>query len=124
MASPYGGSGGERGVRRFFGIACTIEVDDFTREFTMWYQFQKSRNTNFHPYMVWKALFNCLEGVPLADYGKFEAPHFTEIVAWRNYFVPDYPDVFGEIPRVVDPSSTSKDKEKEKKEEDKSEKEE
>jgi hypothetical protein len=69
MASPYGGSGGERGVRRFSGAAGTIEVDDFKREFTMWCELQKSRNTNFHPYMVWKALFGCLEGAPLADYG-------------------------------------------------------
>jgi hypothetical protein len=29
MASPYGGGGGERGVRRFSGAAGTIEVDDF-----------------------------------------------------------------------------------------------
>jgi hypothetical protein len=36
MASPYGGGGGERGVRRFSGAAGTIEVDDFKREFTMW----------------------------------------------------------------------------------------
>jgi hypothetical protein len=59
MASPYGGrgSGGERGVRCFSGIVGTIEVDDFTREFTMWCELQKSRNTNFHPYMVWRALF-------------------------------------------------------------------
>jgi hypothetical protein len=36
MASPYGGSGGgERGVRRFSGVASTIEVDDFKRDFTM-----------------------------------------------------------------------------------------
>jgi hypothetical protein len=36
MASPYGGGGGERGVRRFSGAPGTIEVDDFKREFTMW----------------------------------------------------------------------------------------
>jgi hypothetical protein len=54
MASPYGSSGGERGVRRFSGVIGTIEVDDFKREFTMWCEFQKSRNTNFHPYMVWR----------------------------------------------------------------------
>jgi hypothetical protein len=36
MASPYGGGGGERGVRCFSGTAGTIEVDDFRREFTMW----------------------------------------------------------------------------------------
>jgi hypothetical protein len=79
----------------------------------------KSRNTNFHPYMVWRALFGCLEGAPLADYGEFEAAHFTEIVAWRNYYTPDYADVFGGAPRVVDPSCTSRGKEK--KEEGKSE---
>jgi hypothetical protein len=86
MASPYGGGGGERGVRCFSSAASTIEVDDFKREFTMWYELQKSRNTNFHPYMVWRALFGCLEGAPLADYEEFEAAHFTEIVAWRNYY--------------------------------------
>jgi hypothetical protein len=122
MASPYGGGGGERGIRRFSGAAGTIEVDDFKREFTMWCELQKSRNTNFHPYMVWRALFGCLEGAPLADYGEFEAAHFTEVVAWRNYYAPDYADVFGGAPRVVDPSSTSRGKEK--KEEGKSEEEE
>jgi hypothetical protein len=122
MASPYGGGGGERGVRRFSGAAGTIEVDDFKREFTMWYELQKSRNTNFHPYMVWRALFGCLEGASLADYGEFEAAHFTEIMAWRNYYAPDYADVFGGAPRVVDQSSTSRGKEK--KEEGKSEEEE
>jgi hypothetical protein len=81
MASPYGGGGGERGVRRFSSAAGTIEVDDFKREFTMWCELQKSYNTNFHPYMVWRALFDCLEDAPLADYGEFETAHFTEIMA-------------------------------------------
>jgi hypothetical protein len=35
MASPYGGRGGGRGVRRFSGAAGSIEVDVFKREFTM-----------------------------------------------------------------------------------------
>ena len=115
MASPYGGGGGggERGVWRFSGAIGTIEVDDFKKEFTMWCELQKSSNTNFRPYMVWKALFGCLDGAPLADYGEFEA--------WKNYYVPDYADVFGGTPRVVGPSNTSKGKEK--KEEGKSEKE-
>jgi hypothetical protein len=67
-------------------------------------------------------LFGCLEGAPLADYGEFEATHFTEIVAWRNYYALDYTDVFGGAPKVVDPSNTSRGKEK--KEEGKSEEEE
>jgi hypothetical protein len=50
MASPYGGR--EQGVRRFFGAMGTIEVEDFKREFTMWCELQKSRNSNFNPYMV------------------------------------------------------------------------
>jgi hypothetical protein len=33
-------------------------------------------------------------------------------MAWRNYYVPDYANVFGRAPRVLDPSSTSKGKEK------------
>jgi hypothetical protein len=74
--------------------------------------------------MVWRALFGCLEGAPLADYGEFEAAHFTKIVAWKNYYAPDYVDVFGGAPKVAGPSSTSKGKEKEKKEEGKSEEEE
>jgi hypothetical protein len=69
--------------------------------------------------MVWRALFRCLEGTPLVDYGEFEAAHFTEILAWRNYYTPDYTDVFGGASRVVDQSSISRDKEK--KEEGKSE---
>jgi hypothetical protein len=55
----------------------------------------------------------------LADYGEFEAAHFTEIVAWRNYYAPDYADVFGGALRMVDQSSTNRGKEK--KEEGKSE---
>jgi hypothetical protein len=51
MTSPYGSSG-ERGERRFSSATSTIEVDDFKREFTMWYKLQKSRNPNFIPYMV------------------------------------------------------------------------
>jgi hypothetical protein len=112
MASPYGGGGRERGVRRFSGAAGTIEVDDFKREFTMSCELQKSRNTNFQPYMVWRALFGCLEGALLADYGEFEAAHFTEIMAWRNYYAPDYADVFGGAPKMVDQASTSRGKEK------------
>ena len=112
MASQYGSGGGERGVRHFFGAAGTIEIDDFKREFTMWYEFQKSHNTNFHFYMVWRALFSCLEGVPWVDYGEFEAAHFIEIVAWRKYYAPDSADVFGGASRVVGPSSKNKGKEK------------
>jgi hypothetical protein len=115
-ASPYGGGGRERGVWHFSAALGTIEVDDFKREFTMWYELQKSRNTNFHPYLVWRALFSCLKGAPLADYEEFEAAHFTKIVAWRNYYAPDYADVFGGAPKVG-PFSTKKGKKKEKKQE-------
>jgi hypothetical protein len=112
MASPYGSSG-ERGVQRFFGTIGTIEVDDFKRDFTMWCELQKSRNPNFNPYMVWRALFGCLEEAPLANYGELESANFTAIVAWRNFYAPDYADVFGGVPRV----GTSNDKGKDKKEE-------
>jgi hypothetical protein len=112
MASPYG-SGRERGVWRFSGATGTIEVEDFKREFTMWNELQKSRKPNFNPYMVWRALFGCLEGTPLADYGEFEAANLTAIGAWRNFYAPDYADVFGGVPRA----GTSNDKGKDKKEE-------
>ena len=113
MASPYGsGGGGERGVWCFSSAVGTIEVDDFKREFTMWCELQKSCNTNFHPYMVWRALFDCLEGALLVDYGEFDTTHLIEIMAWRNYYILDYADVFGRAPRVVDPSSINKGEEK------------
>jgi hypothetical protein len=112
MASPYG-SGGERGVRRFSGAAGTIEVEDFKKEFTMWCELQKSRNPNFNPYMVWRALFGCLEGAPLADYGEFEAANFTAVVAWRDFYALNYADVFGGNPKVAFTSDKGKDKKEE-----------
>jgi hypothetical protein len=108
MASPYGG--GERGVRRFSSAAGTIEVEDFKREFTMWCELQKSRNPNFNPYMVWRALFGCLEGAPLADYGEFEAANFTAVVAWRDFYAPNYADVFGRNSTAASISGRGKDK--------------
>jgi hypothetical protein len=111
MASPYGGR--ERGLRRFSGAAGTIEVEDFKREFTMWCELQKSRNPNFNPYMVWRVLFGCLEGAPLADYGEFEAANFTAVVAWRNFYAPNYADVFGGNPTAASTSDKGKNKKEE-----------
>jgi hypothetical protein len=108
MASPYGG--GERGVWWFSGATGTIEVEDFKREFTMWCELQKSRNPNFNPYMVWRALFGCLEGAPLADYGEFEAANFTAVVAWRNFYPSNYADVFDGNPMAASTLGKGKDK--------------
>jgi hypothetical protein len=112
MASPYG-SGGEWGVRQFSGAAGTIEVEDFKKEFTTWCELQKSRNPHFNPYMVWRALFGCLEGAPLADYGEFEAANFTAVVAWRDFYAPNYVDVFGGNPKAASTSGKGKDKKEE-----------
>ena len=112
MASLYG-SGEEQDIQRFSGAANTIEVKDFRRVFTIWCKFQKSYNSNFNLYMVWRALFGCLEEAPLADYREFEAANFTAIVIWRDIYAPNYVDVFGGNPKTM---STS-DKGKEKKEE-------
>ena len=109
MASPYG-SGGERGVRRFSGVVGTIEVKDFKGDFTMWCELQKSRNPNFKPYMVWRALFGYLEGAPLVDYRKFEAANFTAVVAWRDFYIPNYINVFGRNPKATSTSGKGKDK--------------
>jgi hypothetical protein len=111
MASPYGS--GERGVRRFSGAAGTIEVEDFKREFTIWCELQKSRNPNFNPYMVWRALFGCLEGALLADYGEFEAANFTAVVAWRGFYAPKYANVFGGNPTAASTSGKGKNKKEE-----------
>jgi hypothetical protein len=67
--------------------------------------------------VVWRVLYWWITG-------SFEATHFTEIMAWRNYYAPDYADVFGRASKVVGPYNTSKGKKKKKKEEGKSEKEE
>jgi hypothetical protein len=67
--------------------------------------------------MVWRALFGCLERVPLADYREFESANLTAIVAWRNFYAPNYAVVFGGVPRA----GTSNDKGKDKKEERRSE---
>jgi hypothetical protein len=61
-----------------------------------------------HYSSAWK-----LEGAPLADYGEFEAANLTAIGTWRNFYAPDYADVFGGVPRA----GTSNDKGKDKKEE-------
>jgi hypothetical protein len=111
MASLY--RGGEWGVRWFSGATGTIEVEDFKREFTMWCELQKSRNPNFKLYMVWRALIGCLEGAPLADYGEFEAANFTAIVAWRDFYVPNYADVFGRNPTAASTLGKGKDKKEE-----------
>jgi hypothetical protein len=111
MASPYGG--GERDMRRFSGAAGTIEVEDFKREFTMWCELQKSRSPNFNPYMVWRALFGYLEGIPLVDYGEFEAENSTAVIAWKIFYAPNYVDVFGGNPTAASTSGKDKDKKEE-----------
>jgi hypothetical protein len=63
--------------------------------------------------MVWRALFEYLEGAPLTHYEKFEATHFIEIIAWRDFYASNYVDVFGGIPRVVKPSGKGKEKKEE-----------
>ena len=60
--------------------------------------------------MAWKALFGCLEGAPLVDYGEFEATHFIKVIAWRDFYVSNYADVFGGVPGVVKPSDNGKEK--------------
>jgi hypothetical protein len=76
-------------------------------------ELQKSRNPNFNPYMVWRVLFGYLEGAPLADYGEFEAANSTAVVAWRNFYAPNYADVFGGNPTATSTSGKGKDKKEE-----------
>jgi hypothetical protein len=63
--------------------------------------------------MVWRALFGCLEGASLVDYGEFEAANFTAVVAWRNFYAPNYSDVFGGNPTAASTSGKDKDKKEE-----------
>jgi hypothetical protein len=79
----------------------------------MWCELQNSRNPNFNPYMVWRALFGCLEGAPLVDYGEFEATNFTAVLAWRNFYALNYADVFGGNPTAASTLGKGKDKKEE-----------
>jgi hypothetical protein len=58
-------------------------------------------------------LFGCLEGAPLVDYGEFEAANFTAVVAWRDFYAPNYADVFGGNPTAASTSDRGKDKKEE-----------
>jgi hypothetical protein len=49
----------------------------------------------------------------LSDYGEFEATHLTEIIAWKDFYVPTYLNIFGGVPRVVPPSGKGKEKKEE-----------
>jgi hypothetical protein len=60
--------------------------------------------------LVWMALFGHLEGAPLADYGEFEAANFTAVVAWRDFYAPNYADVFGGNPKAASILGKGKDK--------------
>ena len=80
---------------------------------TIWCELENSCNPNFNPYMVWRALFGCLEGAPLADYREFEIANFVAVVAWRDFYAPNYVDVFGGNPRATLTSSKGKEKEEE-----------
>jgi hypothetical protein len=54
-----------------------------------------------------------MEGSPLADYGEFEAANFTVVVAWRDFYAPNYADVFGGNPKTTSISGKGKDKKEE-----------
>jgi hypothetical protein len=49
----------------------------------------------------------------LADYGEFEATNFTVVVAWRDFYIPNYADVFGGNPKAASTSGKDKDKKEE-----------
>jgi hypothetical protein len=49
----------------------------------------------------------------LADYGEFEAIHFIEVIAWRDFYAANYVDVFGGVPGVVKSSGKGKEKKEE-----------
>jgi hypothetical protein len=57
----------------------------------MWCELQKSRNPNFNPYMVWRALFGCLEGAPLNTVFikmRLSSDFETVIPFWGDKFFP------------------------------------
>jgi hypothetical protein len=49
----------------------------------------------------------------LADYGEFEAANFTAVVAWRNFYAPNYADVIGGNPMAAATSGKGKDEKEE-----------
>jgi hypothetical protein len=54
-----------------------------------------------------------MKGAPLADYGEFEVANSTAVVAWRNFYAPNYADVFGGNPTAAFTSGKGKDKKEE-----------
>ena len=44
----------------------------------------------------------------MADYGEFEDTHLAEIRAWREYYAPNYADVFGGALRIPSPNFKGK----------------
>jgi hypothetical protein len=53
------------------------------------------------------------ERAPLADYGEFEAANFIAVVAWRDFYAPNYANVFGGNPKAASTSGKGKDKKEE-----------
>ena len=58
-------------------------------------------------------LFGCLEETLLTNYGEFEVANFTVVVVWKDFYAPNYADVFGGNPKAVSISGKDKDKEEE-----------
>ncbi len=80
-----------KGPQRYLGAVGTIELEDFIQEFDSWCDMQMLRNARlFSPFLVWKGLFQDLEGPPMDDYHEFQRDHAIKIEEWRQHWFPSY----------------------------------
>jgi hypothetical protein len=72
----------------------TIKLKDFIQEFDSWCDMQMLCNAKlFSPFLVWKGLFQHLEGPPMDDYHEFRRDHATKIEEWRQHWSPSYESI-------------------------------
>ena len=91
MARVYRAS---QGIHQFSWVVGTIELEDFIIEFGAWCNGQAEQRLGFNPYSTWQAFFQHLEGAPMHDYSEFESKHEAEIDVFRNYWAPDFKNLF------------------------------
>ncbi len=72
-------------------VVGTIELDDFIQDFDTAWDMQQFLNPQlFIPFLVWKGLFQHLEGPPMDGYHEFYQVHQINIEDWHLYWSPNY----------------------------------
>lgn len=81
MEDIYGTS---QGPYQYLKVVGTIELDDFIQDFDTTWDMQQLWNPKlFIPFLVWKGLFQHLEGPPMDGYHEFYKVHQINIEDWQ-----------------------------------------